>query len=251
MIKRFRNVNLKSPILIEGLPGMGNVGKITVDFIIESLEATKIFEISSYSFPNCVFVNDQSLADLPKVEIYYKKVKGRDLVFVSGDMQPVDERGCYEFCDKLLDLFKKDIEVITLGGIGLTEMPKKPSLYCVGSDKKYLNEYKSEGLKTAEGVVGPVIGVTGLLVGLAKQRGLKGVILLVETLGIPNYLGIKEAREFLKLLNKKLNLNLDIKQLNKEVKIIEKEINDKISDFLAKEEKKSKGIRKESANYIG
>jgi len=25
---------LKSPILIEGLPGIGNVGKVTVDFVI-------------------------------------------------------------------------------------------------------------------------------------------------------------------------------------------------------------------------
>ena len=55
-IKRLGKVKIKNPILIEGLPGIGNVGKIAVDFIIENLNAKKIFEIYSYSFPS-VFVN--------------------------------------------------------------------------------------------------------------------------------------------------------------------------------------------------
>ncbi len=30
---------LNNPILIEGLPGIGNVGKVAVDFLIEELKA--------------------------------------------------------------------------------------------------------------------------------------------------------------------------------------------------------------------
>ncbi len=48
---------LKSPILVEGLPGIGNVGKVVVDFIIDKLKAKKLYEFSSYSFPHSVFVN--------------------------------------------------------------------------------------------------------------------------------------------------------------------------------------------------
>jgi len=33
---------LKDPILIEGLPGIGNVGKVAVDFMIDELGAVKI-----------------------------------------------------------------------------------------------------------------------------------------------------------------------------------------------------------------
>ncbi|MBI2148401.1 PAC2 family protein [Candidatus Woesearchaeota archaeon] len=252
IIKRLKNIKFNKPIMIEGLPGMGNVAKITVDFIIESLKASKVYEISSYDFPNCVFINDRGIVELPKVEIYYKKIKGRDLFFVSGDMQPVNEEGCYEFCDKLLDFFQQfqGTEIITLGGIGLEEMPKAPKVYCTGTDKKTISRFTSDGIKSAEGVVGPIIGVSGLLMGLAKMREMKGTVLLVETLGIPTYLGVKEARELLKVLNKHLKLGLNMKELNKEVKIIESEVNEKLSKFIAHEEKRVK-FKKEITNYIG
>ncbi len=251
-IKKLKNLKLKNPIMIEGLPGMGNVGKITIDFIIESLKASKIFEISSFTFPNCVFVNEKGMVDLPKVEIYHKNLKGKDLFLVSGDMQPVTEEGCYEFCDKLLDLFEEyqGKEIITLGGIGLEEMPKTPKVYCAGTDKSIMSKFAVDGIKSAEGVVGPVIGVSGLILGLAKLRKINGIVLLVETLGLPTYLGIKEARELLKILNKHYKLGLDMKELNKEVRVIEGEVNDKLKKFMSHEEAKL-NVKKESINYIG
>ena len=33
---------LNNPVLIEGLPGIGNVGKIAIDFIVEELKAQKL-----------------------------------------------------------------------------------------------------------------------------------------------------------------------------------------------------------------
>ena len=253
IIKRLKNVKFSNPLMIEGLPGMGNVGKITVDFMIERLNATKIYEISSHSFPNCVFVNEKGITELPKVEIYHKKISGRDLFLVSGDMQPIDEASCYEFCDNLLNLFQsvKGKEVITLGGIGLNEPPKNPKIYCAGTDKVTVSGYLGNKIKSAEGVVGPIIGVSGLLVGLGKSRGMKGVVLLVETVGLPSYLGIKEAKELLGVLNTKFNLGLNIKELNKEVKIIEKEVNERIANFMDGEERKNSKVKKEVTNYIG
>jgi proteasome assembly chaperone (PAC2) family protein len=64
---------LKNPILIVGLPGIGNVGKIVVDFLIDELKAKKMYEIHSRHFPNTVFVNDNNLVSLPSVEIFCKK----------------------------------------------------------------------------------------------------------------------------------------------------------------------------------
>ncbi len=252
VIKTLKNVQIKNPVILEGLPGMGNVGKITVDFIIESLKAVPIYQIYSYEFPNCVFVNKDGVTELPRIDIYHKKIKGNDLILVAGDMQPIDEKGCYELCDRLLDLFQKsDIkQIITLAGIGLNEAPKKPKLYCAANDKKLISRFSKYGIESVEGIVGPIIGVSGLLVGLAGQRNIKGVVLLAETLGVPNYLGIKESRELLTVLNSELNLGLDIKKLNKEVNLIEKEINEKMKNFLAREERKIMS-KQDPVNYIG
>ena len=88
-IKKLTKVKISNPILIEGLPGMGNVGKIAIDFIIESLKATKILEIYSYSYPS-VFVNEDNLVELPVIEVYHKKINNKSLLFLAGDIQPID-----------------------------------------------------------------------------------------------------------------------------------------------------------------
>ena len=226
-IKKTGNMRVAdNTLLLEGLPGIGNVGKITVDFIIETLNAKKIYEIYSNSFPNCVFVNEKGLTELPKVEIYHKKLKNNELFLVSGDVQPVDEKECYEFCEKLLELFQKNkgTEIITLGGIGMREMPKSPKVYCAGTDKGIIDKYKKEGAGDAAGMVGPIVGVSGVLLGMAKMKGMKGATLLVETLGHPTYLGIKEARELLKIIHKLLKFGLDMDSINNEVTLIETEV---------------------------
>ena len=70
-VKQISKPELKNPILIEGLPGIGNVGKIAADFVVDNLKAKKFLEITSNSFPNSVFVNEKNLIDLPKIEFYW------------------------------------------------------------------------------------------------------------------------------------------------------------------------------------
>ena len=96
---------LKKPVFIEGLPGIGNVGKLAVDFLIDELKAKKIFEITSYTFPHYVFVNEDKLVELPIVEVFYKQMNGKnDLILLGGYVQPVDEISSYEFSEKVLDI---------------------------------------------------------------------------------------------------------------------------------------------------
>ena len=219
---------LKRPILVEGLPGIGNVGKVAVDFIIEELRAKKIYEINSYTFPHSVFINEKNLVELPKIELFYKKFSnGRnDLLLLAGDVQPIDEVSSYEFSEKMLDVLKKfnGKELITLGGIGLGEIPKKPKVYCTGNSKDTIKKYKDDANEKLYGVVGPIVGVSGLLLGLATDKNIRAVSFLAETYGHPMYLGIKGAREVLRILNKKLKLGIKIERLDKEIKEIESEI---------------------------
>ena len=51
---------LQDPILIEGLPGIGNVGKIAVDFMVGELKAKRLYSFFSYRFPHSVFVNSKT-----------------------------------------------------------------------------------------------------------------------------------------------------------------------------------------------
>jgi predicted ATP-grasp superfamily ATP-dependent carboligase len=80
--------------------------------------------------------------------------------------------------------------------------------------------------------------MVGVLPGLAKERGISGVVLLAETLGHPSHLGITGAQEIIKILDIVLKLKIDIKELDKEVKEIEKELKEKVEKLLPLEETK-------------
>ena len=242
---------LKNPILIEGLPGIGNVGKITADFLIDEIKAKKIAEFQGEGLPHSVFVNEDNLIELPTIELFCKKNKsGKDVLIVAGDAQPVDDKSCYAFCEQVLNLAEeyKCSEIITLGGIALKQEPKTPQVYCTGNDKQKINSYvKNTNLRNdLYGVVGPIIGVSGVLPGLAKRRKIPAVSLLAETYSHPLYIGIKGAKEILRIIKQKLKVSLNVETLDKEIGEIEEEINEK-----SKEIKEKQLHKDDKANYIG
>ena len=222
---------LNKPILIEGLPGMGNVGKVVVDFLVDDMKARRLYDIFSYTLPHSVFVNESNLVELPSIEIYYKKFnnpKKNDLLFLTGDVQPIHEESSYMFCEQILNIFQKlkGKEIITLGGIGLQDVPKVPRVFCTGNSKNIVDRYvkDTKANKKIYGIVGPIVGVSGVLVGLAGKRKIEAIALLAETIAHPMYLGVRGAREVLKILDKKLTLKISLKSLDKEIKNVEKEI---------------------------
>lgn len=250
-IDQISKANLKDAILIEGLPGMGNVGKIAVDFLIDALDAKKVYEITSNHLPHCVFVNEENMVELPEIEVFHKNIKGKSFLFLSGDIQPLDEVSCYEFCHSVLDTFQKGKgkEIVTLGGIGLGNIPEEPKVYCTGNNKKIIDKFsKSKAVSNnIHGVVGPIVGVSGLLTGLAGKRKIPAVSLLAETFGHPNYLGIKGAKEILKALDKEYKFNLDLSELDADINLAEKTIKKKLN----KTTKLNKQPTQTDTDYIG
>ena len=251
-IKQIKSIQLKSAILIEGLPGIGNVGKVAIDFLIEEIKAKKIYEISSFTMPHSVFINENNLAELPKIEIYHKNFNNMDFMFLCGDVQPAEEVSCYEFSSDIIELCRKNDckDIITLGGIGLMEIPKKPKIYCTGNSKKAIDKYKDKKVNTKlYGIVGPIVGVSGLLLGLAGKN-INSVALLAETYGHPMYLGVKGAKEILSYLNRRFKFGLKIDKLDKEIKAMEEE-SLKRTEELGKVTQKLKNQKVTDVNYIG
>lgn len=253
---------LGRPLFIEGLPGMGNVGKIAVDFLIEELKAEKLYSFFSHRFPNSVFVNEKNLVEMPKIELYYKKYskksRKRDLLLLTGDIQPLDEESCYAFCDEILRIAKRYqcTEIITTGGIGLQQVPDKPKVFCTSNDTKLLLEYVKKGMlveKDIFGVVGPIVGVSGILLGLGEKRKVKGVSLLAETFGNPLYLGIKGAKEILRVLEKKFKLGVDINKMSKNIAEVENELIRSTQEWISEIQSQQAGAKakKKEVHYIG
>lgn len=225
LIKKFeKEVKLNNPLLIEGLPGIGNVARIAVSYLINKLNAKPYLSIYSYISPNSVFVNEDATIELPKIDFYYyKNKKGRDLVLVSGDYQPGREDYSYLLAEKILDIAEELSvkEIITLGGFPVIGELNKVKVYGAITTKEYIKDFSKLGVIFDGSGVNLIIGAAGLLLGLGKLRGMKGISLLAETKTVPEYAGIKSSREILRILNDYLNLGLSLQDLDREIEKME------------------------------
>lgn len=247
--------SLNNPLLVEGLPGIGNVAKIAVDYLTDELDPVHICDIYSYCFPHSVFIDDDNLIDIPKISLYAVKTKNRDFIFLAGDIQPMSEEDSYEFCDKILDMVKElgCKEVLTLGGIGLSSEPTKPKVYGIATDEETKKRYKelNDNILFKDSKAATIIGAAGLLLGLAKLRGWTGASMLVETFGHQFHLGLKEAKVLLKELVNSFGLKVNLDSFDKEIKK-EEEAMEKAKS-LQKSKLKLKGFKAgdRDTSYIG
>ncbi|MBI4167318.1 MAG: proteasome assembly chaperone family protein [Candidatus Aenigmarchaeota archaeon] len=251
---------LNNPILIEGLPGIGNVGRVAAGYLIDQTKAIKFAELHSSHFLPFVLVHDNSEIVLLKNEFYYLKGKkgGRDLIILIGDAQSLDQVGHYEIAEKIID-FVESLgckEIYTLGGLGTGQLEtNQQKVFGAVSSQKL--KKKLEGYDVDFDVaskLGTIVGASGLLIGLGKLRGMNGVCLMGETAGFPIVTDPKSAESVLKVLMKILGMNLDLKALDQRVKEMEAFIN-KIEGLQRKAiDEMTKGVQKDvkdDLRYIG
>lgn len=240
---------LKNPILIEGLPGIGNVGKLAVEHLIETIKAKKLAELHCKDFPPQVFINPDGTVKLVNNEFYYWKAKKRnqrDLILLTGDYQSLSSSGQYDLAEKILDLAEEFgvKELYTLGGYGLGHELEEPHVLCATTHKELVKTMKKYGAvfkKNEPG--GGIVGASGLLLGLGELRGMKGTCFMGET---PGYLvDPKSAKAVLKVLTKILNIKISFSALERKAKEIE---------YIAHQLREMENISKEKTEelkYIG
>jgi hypothetical protein len=244
---------LKNPILVEGLPGVGGVGRIALCYIVEKLKAKKFAELtSSYFFPLVLISPEHEITTL-KMEFFYYKGKDRDIIFVYGDSQPVENKGYFIICEKIIEMCKEMgvKEILTVGGFGTGVESEKPKVYGAVTEKKLTKKYGGYGINFEEkNTIGSIYGISGLLLGSAKSEGIEGCSLLGETIGYPILTDPKAAEEVIKILMKILNVSIDLKAMDKSVKQLEnflKDLDDKTKTFSQQMVKPTKGY----SDYIG
>jgi len=225
---------LKNPIFIEGLPGVGNVGRIAAGYLAEELKAKKFAELYSPHFMHFVLLHQSSEIHTLKNEFFYwkaKKSNQRDMIILIGDSQSIDPVGHYEIVETVLDFLERFNvkEMITLAGLNIGKMVEKPKIIGAVNDIEMVKKYEGYGIDFEAGSkVGTIVGASGLFLGLGKVRGIKGVCLLGETTGFPIIPDPKSAESILNVLMKILNVKIDMTKLNKKV--------DEMKDFVKKVE---------------
>jgi len=226
IIKEKMKPELKKPVLIEGLPGLGMVGRIATRYLIKQLKAKKLAELYSPHFPYYVLVNKKGSARLLRGEFYFWKneTKENDLILLTGDHQAQTIEGQYEVASCILDFAKKyGVKIaVTIGGYR-KEAEETPKVIAVSTNPELLNRaLQAEAVASPAG--NPIVGTAGLLLGMARFRNIDALCLLGETCG---YLrDPRAAKSVLSVLQKILDLKVDLSGLEGEIEksdeIIEK-----------------------------
>lgn len=229
---------LKNPIFIEGLPGVGNVGRIAAGYLVEELKAVKFAELYSSHFMPLVLIQKDSTAHVLKNEFYYWTPKGkggkgkgrkdkggqRDMIILIGDSQSIDPEGHYEVVEEILNYVKKlgVKEMFTLAGLGVGEKKDKPEIVGAVNRPELVKKYSKYGINFDTGDrIGTIVGASGLLLGLGASIGIDSVCLLGETSGLPIIPDPKSAEAVLSTLAKMLGIKIDTSKIEKKVKEME------------------------------
>jgi uncharacterized protein (TIGR00162 family) len=226
VIKYLEKPKLKSPILVEGLPGIGNVGRISASYLVEKLKAKKFAEFYSSDFFPSVIVNKDGIARLMKIEFYYYKGKN-DIIIVVGDSQAMTPEGYYNISEGILEVAEKfNVKmIITLGGLGKEEVAKSPRIVGAVNDEKLIKKFKKYDIIFEGDILNTIVGVSGLLVGMAKIKNIDAICLLAETSGFPIVIADPIGAEaLLRTLSKILEIEIDLSELTRDAKELEKKL---------------------------
>jgi len=249
-IKYLDKPQLKDAVLIEGLPGVGNVGKLAAEHLVEELDFIKFAEIYSRFLPPQVIVGDDGTVSLVKHDLYYRKGdgKGRDLVLLTGDYQGLTPEGQYELSYETVSIAKSlDVKLIfTLGGYGVIKLVEEPGVLGAITSLDLKPELEKFGVifKNGEPSSG-IIGASGLLLGLGALEGIPGICLMGETSGY--FVDPRSARSVLRVLSDYLTFEIDYASLEKKAIQID-EITSKIKENLDEGESNE---RPDDLRYFG
>lgn len=224
-----KNAFNSQPILFTGLPGIGFVGKIVVDYLLKEFKGKKVAEIYSDSFPPSVHAKN-GVIDLIKDEIFHIELNKQDFLFLSGPVQPsLDFQGGnaashYEFAEKIVMACKElnVKEIYTLAGINIGEkrMNKDSEIVVAATSKPILDEWKKFKIQLIQDE-GLISGAAGLILGIAREHGIEGACLMGETNARLVYGDHGAAKSLIELLMKKYGFKIKMEEIAKESKNIE------------------------------
>ncbi len=201
---------LNRPIAIAGLPGIALIGKLSVKYLIQELEAEKFAELSSDKFPGWAIREDGKVRDL-KIYFYHASVEGfeRDLILITGDAQASSSEGQYEISEKIVDILsEEEVDTLITMAAFLDSEGKKSAVVGAATDKETAETIEKSGVGLLNS--GRIVGMNGLLVRLGVEKGMKGFTLLGTTKEKSK--DVQASKEVISKFSKIFDLNLDLSE---------------------------------------
>ena len=227
----------KNPTVIQGFPGIGMVGAIAAEFLVQHMNTEMIGKILIEKTPPLVAVHDGRLIE--PFSIYYNKkynlVVIHSIISIPGaEWQLAD--AVVALCNQL-----KAKQIISLEGIGSSVEKNESRIFYYTNSKKYETVFKKAKIEQLK--EGIIMGQASAL--LVKSGATPISCIFAEThTSLPDS---KAAAEVIKALDAFLGLKIDYKPLLK----IAAEFEKKFRGILMQGEKTKDLVARKQMSYVG
>ena len=205
------NIESKNPIILGGFPGMGLIGNIVAQYIIDQLDMKPKGRVDSRLFPPIAILYG-GLVKGP-VRIYESMEKGLVIVFSDIPIDPIISREV----GKAIVAWAKPLEPREILSIaGLATNGEEHKVYGAATTEAGLDKLKN---KVEIFEMGTIMGVPGVLLNECMNNGIEAVCILGETRG-PNP-DPRSAILVIEALNNIYGFNVDIEPMKEQAEEIE------------------------------
>jgi uncharacterized protein (TIGR00162 family) len=228
-IELYQEPILKNPVMVAAWPGISNVALRATSYLKDKLGAEEFGEIKPFGFfsPAGVVIQDNvvSVPRFPESKFYYWKnrVPGNDVIIFISEAQPALKQ--YEFANLVLDVAQKfNVErIYTFAAAIIPHRAEGSKVWGAVTDAWLIEELKRYGVVQRGDY--HIRGLNGLLLGVAKERGITAVCLLGET---PQHFAEMEnpraSLSVLQALIKMLGIDIDLGELEEQAERADEEM---------------------------
>jgi len=219
LVKLYARPKLNSPNMVAAWPGIGNVSMLVATYLVKKMDFKRlgVIEASHFFDPIGVVVRDNVVEapQFPQSEFYYRKNEGggSDIILFIGEDQPAAKG--YDLANCVLDVgLRFQAKRIYTCAAALTRIhhSEQPKVWGVATSQQLTDELKEHDLVQRGNL--HIAGLNGLLLGVAKERGIEGICLLGE---VPMYAtriqNPMAALAILGVLTKMLDIEVDTFEL--------------------------------------
>lgn len=220
IIKYKKGLKLKNPVLIVGLPGIGNVGKLVAEHLIKEFKAERIATVYSPHFPHEVFMTKSGGIRIVSNRFYLIKRKGKqDVIVLTGDAQAITSEGQYEVNHRIVKFFKNKLNgsfIYTIGGYNVSgSIVASPKVFGNATSKKVIKDFAKDNVLFGKAHT-VIIGSAGLILHFAKMEGIEGVCLMGESTFFD--MDPAAAKAVLELLTGRMGMKIDTTNMDAMIK---------------------------------
>jgi uncharacterized protein len=243
---------LKDPILVVGLPGIGNVGSLVAEHIKNELKGKRLGILYSAYFPHQAIMLPSGSLRMVSNRFYHCKTKsGRSIVVLVGDTQPQSTVGQYAVNSRIVK-FVKNLgckTIYTIGGYANSnQYVSKPKVFGVSNNKELKTELTKAGVIFGK-AAGTIWGAAGMIPALSKHEGINAACIMGET-GMLE-IDANSAKAVLEMVKKPLGIDLAYANLDKIKKETDKIMKDLEANAAAQQPQEGfPPATKESVSYI-